>query len=222
VVTVAADLDHLPADIGRPRRQQKPQRRLGGRRLREPYEIHRPPAPDLLAEGPYEPFEGLLDGGLVMVGGVQGRAEHHDPPALGDRPYDGVEGRVHLGERVDVTDTGGVENDGDGPLAFGATGASGAGVRPFATGARPRPGQDGCEVQVGLARREMQQLPSERRLFGTPAPQPHRLRQPEPAGQEPAGGGAGETQVAVGHRPTPSSVVFLLWSKVTRGKPTSR
>lgn len=127
-------LDDLAADVRRPGGEEEAQGRLGGVRVRQPYEIHRPAAPDLLAERAREALQGLLDGGLVVVGRVEGRAQDDDPAAVGDRPHDRVQGRVHLGERLDVTDARGVQDDGGGLLGGGgrqveaAQGGTGIGI----------------------------------------------------------------------------------------------
>jgi hypothetical protein len=92
---------------------------------------------------PSERTQRLLDGGLVVVVGVQGRAQHDDPAAARDRPDDGVEGRVHLGEGLDVPYPGGVEDDG-GRFVGGP-------------GRQLRAGEDRFEIEVRLAGREVAQ-----------------------------------------------------------------
>lgn len=73
---------------------------------------------------------------------------------------------MDLGERVDVTDTGGVEDDGD--RVLGAHVQCRAG--PYEVQVQPREGEDGRQVEVGLARRQVQQPPLQGGLFGAPPP----------------------------------------------------
>ncbi len=143
------DLDHLAADVGGGGGEEEAQSGLGGVGVGvpEPDEVDRPAPSDLLAERARETLQRLLGGGLVVVGGVERGAEHDHPAARGDGPYDGVERGVHFGERVDVPDAGGVEDDGGG--------ASGV-VR-----AEARAGEYGGEVEIRLARGEVQQAAGE-------------------------------------------------------------
>ncbi len=71
----------------------------------------------------------------MVVGGVERRAEHDDPAALGDRPDDGVQGGVHLVEVRDGAHPGGVQDD-RGGLPVGL-------VR-----GEPGAGEDGREVEA--------------------------------------------------------------------------
>lgn len=87
---------------------------------------------------------------------------------------------MHPGERVDVPYAGGVEDDGGGAAVL--------------VPGEARAGQDGGEAEVRLAGGEVEQAPVE----GV-APEFRGLRQAQPAGEETAGRGAGEAEIAVGH-----------------------
>lgn len=90
----------------------------------------------------------------MVVGGVEGRAEHDDPAALGDRPHDGVQGRVHLGERLDVPHARGVQDDGGGLRGGGGRQVEGQGGTGIGTGIRIGIGIG--ETEVRLAGRQEQ------------------------------------------------------------------
>ncbi|GAA3223396.1 hypothetical protein GCM10020256_31460 [Streptomyces thermocoprophilus] len=205
-----ADVDDLAADVGRLGGEQETQGGLGGVRVRQPKQVHRPAAPDLLAEGAGETLQRLLGGDLMVVGGVRRGTQHDHPAARRDRPDDRVQGGVHLRQRLHIAYGGGVEDDGGGHrIGRGGHRAGRGGVRAGDGGARVEHGQAGAGEdlfqarQPLAARRQMQQPALEGRPFGRPADQSGGPGQPEPAGQETPRRGPRERQIAVGHAGRP-------------------
>ncbi len=120
----------------------------------------------------------------MVVVGVERGAEHDDPAAVRHRPHHRMQGRVHLGQGRDVPDAGGVQHHGGRPsVVRGESGAL----------------QDRADAGVRLPGRQVEQAAVEPGPAGRAAVQLGWARQPEPAGQEAAGCGAGEAEVTVGH-----------------------